>query len=197
MNKATLKMVENIYTYVEQGDSDDLDIAWSTFLSVLNKVYNIKVPKANPEVALTMFTVQGDFVKVLSIFVDKYKIVSPYEFDYCNELCKILLTYIRCEKFPVSKSTFIYWVKKLNVVTYIEDCKDLDKYYHELWECIILLRYIVLEKILPKTYQNYNGKVYIGNIVCNKDKSEVVFVISTEVMLKQLGAVFENEESLK
>lgn len=193
MSKSTLSKIEHIYGYVEQGDASDLDVAWNTFLKVLEHTYSAKVPEGEHEPSITMFFVGGDLAKILTTFVNKYKVADINKKAYCSELCKILLTYIRCEKFPVGKGTFIGWLKTCSLSIYLEECKDSKTYYNDLWECIILLRYIILEKILPKTYRDYGCKVYISNIVYPGPRDEIVFLISTELMLRSLGITFEDK----
>ena len=59
------------------------------------------------------------------------------------------------------------------------------------------MRYSILERILPKANKDYGSQVFIVNLIYAdkegpiEDTEAIVFLVTTEEMLKEAGGVFK------
>lgn len=200
MNKAVLAKLHKQFGYVEMQSSSNLIEVWNAFLTVIKKQYYFSIPKdkAN-EAKITWFFVTGNLLKIMEEKIGLYKIKDGYSLHFKNELMKILLAYLRCrDSYVITKDTFIRWIIDLGITTYIEeDAFDKQMFYEQIFDCMALMRYSIIEKILPKANKDYGSQVFIVNLIYSdkegpiEDTEAIVFLVTTEEMLKEAGGVFK------
>lgn len=200
MNKAVLAKLHKQFSYVEMESSPNLTEVWSTFLTVMKKQYYFSIPKDKEnEAKVSWFYVSGRLVKIIADSLGLYKIKNSYNLHFRNELMKILVAYLRCrDSYVITKDTFIRWIIDLGVTTYIdEDAFDKQMFYERVFDCMVAMRYVIIEKILPKANKDYGSKVFIVNLIY-ADKEEpldgkegIIFLVTTEEALKEVGGVFK------
>lgn len=200
MNKAVLAKLQKQFGYAEMQSSPNLTEVWSTFLTVMRKQYYFSIPKDKEnEAKITWFYVSGNLLKVMEEKIGLYKIKDGYDLHFKNELMKILLAYLRCrDSYVITKDTFIRWIIDLGITTYIEgDAFDKQLFYEQIFDCMATMRYSILEKILPKANKDYGSQVFIVNLIYAdkegpiEDTEAIVFLVTTEEMLKEAGGVFK------
>lgn len=200
MNKAVLAKLQKQFGYAEMQSSPNLTEVWSTFLTVMRKQYYFSIPKDKEnEAKITWFYVSGNLLKVMEEKIGLYKIKDGYSLHFKNELIKILLAYLRCrDSYVITKDTFIRWIIDLGITTYIEgDAFDKQLFYEQIFDCMATMRYSILEKILPKANKDYGSQVFIVNLIYAdkegpiEDTEAIVFLVTTEEMLKEAGGVFK------
>lgn len=200
MNKAVLAKLQKQFGYAEMQSSPNLTEVWSTFLTVMRKQYYFSIPKDKEnEAKITWFYVSGNLLKVMEEKIGLYKIKDGYDLHFKNELMKILLAYLRCrDSYVITKDTFIRWIIDLGITTYIEgDAFDKQLFYEQIFDCMATMRYAILEKILPKANKDYGSEVFIVNLIYAdkegpiEDTEAIVFLVTTEEMLKEAGGVFK------
>ena len=200
MNKAVLAKLQKQFGYAEMQSSPNLTEVWSTFLTVMRKQYYFSIPKNKEnEAKITWFYVSGNLLKVMEDKIGLYKIKDGYDLHFKNELMKILLAYLRCrDSYVITKDTFIRWVIDLGITTYIEgDAFDKQLFYEQIFDCMATMRYAILEKILPKANKDYGSQVFIVNLIYAdkegpiEDTEAIVFLVTTEEMLKEAGGKFK------
>ena len=200
MNKAVLAKLQKQFGYVEMQSSPNLTEVWSTFLTVMRKQYYFSIPKDKEnEAKITWFYVSGNLLKVMEEKIGLYKIKDGYDLHFKNELMKILLAYLRCrDSYVITKDTFIRWIIDLGITTYIEgDAFDKQLFYEQIFDCMATMRYAILDKILPKANKDYGSQVFIVNLIYAdkegpiEDTEAIVFLVTTEEMLKEAGGVFK------
>lgn len=200
MNKAVLAKLHKQFSYVEMESSPNLTEVWSTFLTVMRKQYYFSIPKDKEnEAKITWFYVSGNLLKIMEEKIGLYKIKDGYDLHFKNELMKILLAYLRCrDSYVITKDTFIRWIIDLGITTYIEgDAFDKQLFYEQIFDCMATMRYSILEKILPKANKDYGSQVFIVNLIYAdkerpiEDTEAIVFLVTTEEMLKEAGGVFK------
>lgn len=200
MNKTVLARLHKQFGYAEMQSSSNLIEVWNAFLTVMKKQYYFSIPKdkAN-EVKITWFYVTGNLLKIMEEKIGLYKIKDGYSLHFKNELMKILLAYLRCrDSYVIAKDTFIRWIVDLGITTYIEeDAFDKQMFYEQIFDCMATMRYSILEKILPKANKDYGSQVFIVNLIYAdkegpiEDTEAIVFLVTTEEMLKEAGGVFK------
>lgn len=200
MNKTVLAKLQKQFGYAEMQSSPNLTEVWSTFLTVMRKQYYFSIPKDKEnEAKITWFYVSGNLLKVMEEKIGLYKIKDGYDLHFKNELMKILLAYLRCrDSYVITKDTFIRWIIDLGITTYIEgDAFDKQLFYEQIFDCMATMRYAILEKILPKANKDYGSQVFIVNLIYAdkegpiEDTEAIVFLVTTEEMLKEAGGVFK------
>lgn len=200
MNKAVLAKLHKQFGYAEMQSSPNLTEVWSTFLTVMRKQYYFSIPKDKEnEAKITWFYVSGNLLKVMEDKIGLYKIKDGYDLHFKNELMKILLAYLRCrDSYVITKDTFIRWIIDLGITTYIEgDAFDKQLFYEQIFDCMATMRYSILEKILPKANKDYGSQVFIVNLIYAdkegpiEDTEAIVFLVTTEEMLKEAGGKFK------
>lgn len=200
MNKAVLAKLQKQFGYAEMQSSPNLTEVWSTFLTVMRKQYYFSIPKDKEnEAKITWFYVSGNLLKVMEDKIGLYKIKDGYDLHFKNELMKILLAYLRCrDSYVITKDTFIRWIIDLGITTYIEgDAFDKQLFYEQIFDCMAAMRYAILEKILPKANKDYGSEVFIVNLIYAdkegpiEDTEAIVFLVTTEEMLKEAGGSFK------
>ena len=204
MNKAVLAKLHKQFGYAEMGSSSNLIEVWSAFLTVMRKQYYFSIPKDKEnEAKITWFYVSGNLLKIMEDKIGLYKIKDGYDLHFKNELMKILLAYLRCrDSYVITKDTFIQWVIDLGITTYIEeDAFDKQLFYEQIFDCMATMRYAILEKILPKANKDYGSQVFIVNLIYTdnegpildlvQDKEAIVFLVTTEEMLKEAEGIFK------
>lgn len=200
MNKAVLAKLQKQFGYAEMQSSPNLTEVWSTFLTVMRKQYYFSIPKDKEnEAKITWFYVSGNLLKVMEEKIGLYKIKDGYDLHFKNELMKILLAYLRCrDNYVITKDTFIRWIIDLGITTYIEgDAFDKQLFYEQIFDCMATMRYAILEKILPKANKDYGSQVFIVNLIYAdkegpiEDTEAIVFLVTTEEMLKEAGGKFK------
>lgn len=200
MNKAVLAKLHKQFSYAEMESSPNLTEVWSTFLTVMRKQYYFTIPKDKEnEAKITWFYVSGSLLKIMEDSLGLYKIKDGYRLHFKNELMKILLAYLRCrDSYVITKDTFIRWIIDLGVTTYIEeDAFDKQLFYEQIFDCMAAMRYAIIERILPKAEKDYGSKVFIVNLIYAdkegpiEDKEAIVFLVTTEEMLKEAGGIFK------
>ena len=200
MNKAVLAKLQKQFGYAEMQSSPNLTEVWSTFLTVMRKQYYFSIPKDKEnEAKITWFYVSGNLLKVMEEKIGLYKIKDGYDLHFKNELMKILLAYLRCrDSYVITKDTFIRWIIDLGITTYIEgDAFDKQLFYEQIFDCMATMRYAILEKILPKANKDYGSQVFIVNLIYAdkegpiEDTEAIVFLVTTEEMLKEAGGKFK------
>nr|DAN42998.1 MAG TPA: hypothetical protein [Caudoviricetes sp.] len=200
MNKAVLAKLQKQFGYAEMQSSPNLTEVWSTFLTVMRKQYYFSIPKDKEnEAKITWFYVSGNLLKVMEEKIGLYKIKDGYSLHFKNELMKILLAYLRCrDSYVITKDTFIRWIIDLGITTYIEgDAFDKQLFYEQIFDCMATMRYAILEKILPKANKDYGSQVFIVNLIYAdkegpiEDTEAIVFLVTTEEMLKEAGGKFK------
>lgn len=200
MNKAVLAKLHKQFSYAEMESSPNLTEVWSTFLTVMRKQYYFTIPKDKEnEAKITWFYVSGSLLKIMEDSLGLYKIKDGYSLHFKNELMKILLAYLRCrDSYVITKDTFIRWIIDLGITTYIEeDAFDKQLFYEQIFDCMAAMRYAIIERILPKAEKDYGSKVFIVNLIYAdkegpiEDKEAIVFLVTTEEMLKEAGGIFK------
>ena len=200
MNKAVLAKLHKQFSYAEMESSPNLTEVWSTFLTVMRKQYYFTIPKDKEnEAKITWFYVSGSLLKIMEDSLGLYKIKDGYSLHFKNELMKILLAYLRCrDSYVITKDTFIRWIIDLGITTYIEgDAFDKQSFYEQTFDCMAAMRYAIIERILPKAEKDYGSKVFIVNLIYAdkegpiEDKEAIVFLVTTEEMLKEAGGTFK------
>lgn len=200
MNKAVLAKLHKQFGYAEMQSSPNLTEVWSTFLTVMRKQYYFSIPKDKEnEAKITWFYVSGNLLNIMEEKIGLYKIKDGYDLHFKNELMKILLAYLRCrDSYVITKDTFIRWVIDLGITTYIdEEAFDKQLFYEQIFDCMATMRYSILEKILPKANKDYGSQVFIVNLIYAdkegpiQDTEAIVFLVTTEEMLKEAGGVFK------
>lgn len=200
MNKTVLAKLHKQFSYVEMESSPNLTEVWSTFLTVMKKQYYFSIPKDKEnEAKVSWFYVSGKLVKIIEDSLGLYKIKNGYNLHFRNELMKILVAYLRCrDSYVITKDTFIRWIIDLGVTTYIdEDAFDKQMFYERVFDCMVAMRYVIIEKILPKANKDYGSKVFIVNLIyADKEgpldgKEGIIFFVTTEEVLKEVGGVFK------
>ena len=200
MNKAVLAKLQKQFGYAEMQSSPNLTEVWSTFLTVMRKQYYFSIPKDKEnEAKITWFYVSGNLLKVMEEKIGLYKIKDGYDLHFKNELMKILLAYLRCrDSYVITKDTFIRWIIDLGITTYIEeDAFDKQLFYEQIFDCMATMRYSIIEKILPKANKDYGSQVFIVNLIYAdkeghiEDTEAIVFLVTTEEMLKEAGGKFK------
>ena len=73
-------------------------------------------------------------------------------------------------------------------------------FYEQVYDCMVAMRYSILEKILPKANKDYGSQVFIVNLIYTdnegpildlvQDKEAIIFLVTTEEMLKEAGGIF-------
>lgn len=200
MNKAVLAKLHKQFSYAEMESSPNLTEVWSTFLTVMRKQYYFTIPKDKEnEAKITWFYVSGSLLKIMEDSLGLYKIKDGYGLHFKNELMKILLAYLRCrDSYVITKDTFIRWIIDLGITTYIEeDAFDKQLFYEQIFDCMAAMRYAIIEKILPKANKDYGSQVFIVNLIYAdkegpiEDTEAIVFLVTTEEMLKEAGGTFK------
>lgn len=200
MNKAVLAKLHKQFGYAEMQSTPNLIESWSTFLTVMKKQYYFFIPKDKEnEVKITWFYVTGNLLKIMEDKIGLYKIKDGYSLHFKNELMKILLAYLRCrDSYVITKDTFIRWIIDLGITIYIEvDAFDKQLFYEQIFDCMATMRYAILEKILPKANKDYGSQVFIVNLIYAdkegpiQDEEAIVFLVTTEEMLKEAGGKFK------
>lgn len=200
MNKAVLAKLHKQFSYAEMESSPNLTEVWSTFLTIMRKQYYFTIPKDKEnEAKITWFYVSGSLLKIMEDSLGLYKIKDGYGLHFKNELMKILLAYLRCrDSYVITKDTFIRWIIDLGITTYIEeDAFDKQLFYEQIFDCMAAMRYAIIEKILPKANKDYGSQVFIVNLIYAdkegpiEDTEAIVFLVTTEEMLKEAGGTFK------
>ena len=200
MNKAVLAKLHKQFGYAEMQSSPNLTEVWSTFLTIMRKQYYFSIPKDKEnEAKITWFYVSGNLLNIMEEKLGLYKIKDGYALHFKNELMKILLAYLRCrDSYIITKDTFIRWIIDLGITTYIEeDAFDKQLFYEQIFDCMAVMRYSIIEKILPKANKDYGSQVFIVNLIYAdkegpiQDTEAIVFLVTTEEMLKEAGGVFK------
>lgn len=200
MNKAVLAKLHKQFSYAEMESSPNLIEVWFTFLTIMRKQYYFTMPKDKEnEAKITWFYVSGSLLKIMEDSLGLYKIKDGYGLHFKNELMKILLAYLRCrDSYVITKDTFIRWIIDLGITTYIEeDAFDKQLFYEQTFDCMAAMRYAIIERILPKAEKDYGSKVFIVNLIYAdkegpiEDKEAIVFLVTTEEMLKEAGGIFK------